>query len=112
NQIYFFYQAEDGIRDSSVTGVQTCALPIYLALRKNPLRDSGIPDLCGMQFDARDIEFAGLVAPDLEPGPVEDERIESRRPDQGGGPGERRLDGGQAERRAPVVIEDGHVVEK
>src|SRR5260370_24263484 len=26
----FFFQAEDGIRDSSVTGVQTCALPIYL----------------------------------------------------------------------------------
>src|SRR5260370_25477957 len=24
----FFFQAEDGIRDSSVTGVQTCALPI------------------------------------------------------------------------------------
>src|SRR5437762_14228531 len=26
-----FFQAEDGIRDTSVTGVQTCALPIYLA---------------------------------------------------------------------------------
>ena len=26
---YFFFQAEDGIRDWSVTGVQTCALPIY-----------------------------------------------------------------------------------
>src|SRR5260370_2400909 len=26
--MYFFFQAEDGIRDSSVTGVQTCALPI------------------------------------------------------------------------------------
>src|SRR5260370_15921951 len=26
----FFFQAEDGIRDSSVTGVQTCALPIFL----------------------------------------------------------------------------------
>src|SRR5260370_19966678 len=26
----FFFQAEDGIRDSSVTGVQTCALPISL----------------------------------------------------------------------------------
>src|SRR5260370_9210099 len=26
--IFFFFQAEDGIRDSSVTGVQTCALPI------------------------------------------------------------------------------------
>src|SRR5260370_203097 len=27
--VIFFFQAEDGIRDSSVTGVQTCALPIY-----------------------------------------------------------------------------------
>src|SRR5260370_24359298 len=27
---FFFFQAEDGIRDSSVTGVQTCALPILL----------------------------------------------------------------------------------
>src|SRR5690606_40661016 len=26
---YFFFQAEDGIRDFHVTGVQTCALPIY-----------------------------------------------------------------------------------
>src|SRR5688500_19525085 len=25
----FFFQAEDGIRDYKVTGVQTCALPIY-----------------------------------------------------------------------------------
>ena len=25
----FFFQAEDGIRDYDVTGVQTCALPIY-----------------------------------------------------------------------------------
>src|SRR5260370_13055206 len=30
--IFFFFQAEDGIRDSSVTGVQTCALPISLSL--------------------------------------------------------------------------------
>src|SRR5437764_12518956 len=27
---YFFFQAEDGIRDTSVNGVQTCALPISL----------------------------------------------------------------------------------
>src|SRR5437867_5445464 len=26
---YIFFQAEDGIRDRTVTGVQTCALPIY-----------------------------------------------------------------------------------
>src|SRR5207253_8091386 len=29
---FFFFQAEDGIRDGHVTGVQTCALPISLAL--------------------------------------------------------------------------------
>src|SRR5256884_4080729 len=27
-QVFFFFQAEDGIRDVAVTGVQTCALPI------------------------------------------------------------------------------------
>src|SRR5207249_5447335 len=29
---FFFFQAEDGIRDRNVTGVQTCALPILDAL--------------------------------------------------------------------------------
>src|SRR2546425_9486982 len=28
---FFFFQAEDGIRDKLVTGVQTCALPIWLS---------------------------------------------------------------------------------
>src|SRR2546429_2718250 len=28
--LFFFFQAEDGIRDVAVTGVQTCALPICL----------------------------------------------------------------------------------
>src|SRR3712207_7576048 len=28
--VVFFFQAEDGIRDIGVTGVQTCALPIFL----------------------------------------------------------------------------------
>src|SRR5688500_19277816 len=31
--ICFFFQAEDGIRDYKVTGVQTCALPIFPAPR-------------------------------------------------------------------------------
>src|SRR5690606_39833240 len=30
--LFFFFQAEDGIRDFHVTGVQTCALPILLAM--------------------------------------------------------------------------------
>src|SRR5699024_11645493 len=32
---FFFFQAEDGIRDRNVTGVQTCALPICL-MRAHP----------------------------------------------------------------------------
>src|SRR5688572_31057865 len=30
--LYFFFQAEDGIRDLTVTGVHTCALPICSAI--------------------------------------------------------------------------------
>src|SRR2546430_4415112 len=33
---FFFFQAEDGIRDLTVTGVQTCALPIWIY--KNPVK--------------------------------------------------------------------------
>ena len=42
---FFFFQAEDGIRDRLVTGVQTCALPIY-AIDK---------------MQARKIEFSGQI---------------------------------------------------
>src|SRR6267143_7300372 len=31
--VFFFFQAEDGIRDGTVTGVQTCALPICITWR-------------------------------------------------------------------------------
>src|SRR2546430_12979649 len=31
--VFFFFQAEDGIRDLTVTGVQTCALPILTPSR-------------------------------------------------------------------------------
>src|SRR2546422_11092726 len=44
--IFFFFQAEDGIRDVAVTGVQTCALPIWMALTEEYA-----------------IEFAAMVAP-------------------------------------------------
>src|SRR5438552_13011082 len=36
----FFFQAEDGIRDDLVTGVQTCALPIYSF---SPHREARVP---------------------------------------------------------------------
>src|SRR5437660_5436164 len=34
--MFFFFQAEDGIRDGHVTGVQTCALPIFGRGRELP----------------------------------------------------------------------------
>src|SRR5260370_8854093 len=57
---FFFFQAEDGIRDSSVTGVQTCALPIYSGLTLNNVVNFaggrwtvvGIFDAGGSAFDS------------------------------------------------------------
>src|SRR2546430_8309503 len=40
-QFLFFFQAEDGIRDLTVTGVQTCALPIYRGSRPPTTPRSG-----------------------------------------------------------------------
>src|SRR5208337_2734310 len=37
NLFFFFFQAEDGIRDTSVTGVQTCALPISVGAETDAL---------------------------------------------------------------------------
>src|SRR5438093_1489074 len=47
--VFFFFQAEDGIRDWSVTGVQTCALPISaqdvqaMIAKAAPLLPPGMP---------------------------------------------------------------------
>src|SRR5699024_2870063 len=38
----FFFQAEDGIRDRNVTGVQTCALPIYETVEFSVPEEGGI----------------------------------------------------------------------
>src|SRR3712207_1175060 len=47
--VFFFFQAEDGIRDIGVTGVQTCALPIYDGARGDQC------DNCGNQLDPVDL---------------------------------------------------------
>src|SRR5699024_11582893 len=40
---FFFFQAEDGIRDRNVTGVQTCALPISVETAVANRADDGDP---------------------------------------------------------------------
>src|SRR5215213_6969046 len=52
---FFFFQAEDGIRDWSVTGVQTCALPILL---EAVLHDTGYLEALEAE---RTIEAEGRV---------------------------------------------------
>ncbi len=67
--VFFFFQAEDGIRDYDVTGVQTCALPISSA-GANPVDSSGVlfalklavPDTLSSQFIPINItDFTGNV---------------------------------------------------
>src|SRR5688572_18908635 len=56
---FFFFQAEDGIRDLTVTGVQTCALPIYSGTenaKTNAKRR-------GMRFNALEFTRAAMVLP-------------------------------------------------
>ena len=52
-KVIFFFQAEDGIRDWSVTGVQTCALPIYRDILLDWLR--GDPALLSQAYDDLDL---------------------------------------------------------
>src|SRR5438445_13363478 len=47
---FFFFQAEDGIRDIGVTGVQTCALPISCALQPGSQADPIVPDTLPQPF--------------------------------------------------------------
>src|SRR5256886_6504595 len=42
SSFFFFFQAEDGIRDLTVTGVQTCALPISSRLDLSPKKENGL----------------------------------------------------------------------
>src|SRR3712207_8619261 len=42
---FFFFQAEDGIRDIGVTGVQTCALPILGKGSKGDKKQTGPPQM-------------------------------------------------------------------
>src|SRR5579862_8011074 len=53
---FCFFQAEDGIRDGTVTGVQTCALPIFSAyLDQVRNLNDGIPELHPFNMQAPEL---------------------------------------------------------
>src|SRR5256885_10391189 len=61
-RFFFFFQAEDGIRDYKVTGVQTCALPIYglyTHIRANRIRSVFL--LGGLFFLVYLLTYAGAL---------------------------------------------------
>src|SRR5690349_23500317 len=76
----FFFQAEDGIRDLYVTGVQTCALPIYrhgglVPEREEPAAEQGGGDDRAQGQAARTEEGRGGGAPAGAQGRSEERRV-------------------------------------
>src|SRR5688572_32197803 len=62
----FFFQAEDGIRDLTVTGVQTCALPISLYLTSmNCSKPSDSISFCRIAFLPSAVKVISLSAPSM-----------------------------------------------
>src|SRR5438046_8930328 len=57
----FFFQAEDGIRDWSVTGVQTCALPIWQGLYADHAQNLTISDFCVSDAAGHGIYLADTI---------------------------------------------------
>src|SRR5690625_4908573 len=62
NILTFFFQAEDGIRDGHVTGVQTCALPIYL-LKEQGFTEEIVPSY----FSVKEAVFPFNKFPGVDP---------------------------------------------
>src|SRR5256885_5045915 len=61
---FFFFQAEDGIRDYKVTGVQTCALPISPLIAAHPLAPGGGVHGVRGRAEGEDIKDHRLVVAD------------------------------------------------
>src|SRR2546427_5586698 len=99
---FFFFQAEDGIRDLTVTGVQTCALPIS-AWRLAPL----LGPSRRRRHARRDVRRRAQVHPQLEPG---SEALAARPRRPGGRLLARSLGGGEAGGSVkPFTTPPGHV---
>jgi len=60
--LIFFFQAEDGIRDTSVTGVQTCALPICAATAYQKVAQAAAFSVQDATDYSRNIENVAMTA--------------------------------------------------
>src|SRR5258708_38153650 len=81
--IVFFFQAEDGIRDDLVTGVQTCALPIFLyrPARVVPLRlaqNLRVGELAPNAFESKQWRVADALQAALAELPARGRRVRLR----------------------------------
>src|SRR5439155_17540571 len=80
--LFFFFQAEDGIRDGHVTGVQTCALPIFAAGSSRALLPADWFRHCETMFPdpviSPDLRYVATVI-DPDDGESDEERSEERR---------------------------------
>src|SRR5699024_11512647 len=74
----FFFQAEDGIRDRNVTGVQTCALPICLSTLESELRAHG-GELAAEKTDSAFVLSAVLPTRRQEQSTHDDRAVEATR---------------------------------
>src|SRR5437867_7151463 len=61
--LYFFFQAEDGIRDRTVTGVQTCALPISCQAFLPLLRKSKAARIVNVSSESGSLAHMGAGPP-------------------------------------------------
>src|SRR5256886_6812637 len=72
--VFFFFQAEDGIRDLTVTGVQTCALPISETLfgaglvrrPDHPIKLLGTGDVAGRKFVVKGVAVSASAKQKIE----------------------------------------------
>src|SRR2546427_5060687 len=96
--LLFFFQAEDGIRDLTVTGVQTCALPIWRprsatasALGKTPRTTSGLTRRSRSRPRTRETELPASAAGTTRRPALPSRRSEERRVGKGVDLGGRRI---------------------
>src|SRR5688500_20156558 len=59
--LFFFFQAEDGIRDYKVTGVQTCALPISCNRSKTVVVVVSADDILSQKLSVTELAVDGTV---------------------------------------------------